>query len=79
MIEIRKRISIDEMKSGHFTDAVEVLELVNSKQMPELAPLGTSCPDHFLRTKIKPLILPHDADAAAIYRLIASYRKDYAD
>jgi rhamnulose-1-phosphate aldolase/alcohol dehydrogenase len=79
MIEIRKRISIDEMKSGHFTDAVEVLEFVNSKQMPELAPLGTSCPDHFLRTKIKPLILPHDADAAAIDRLIASYRKDYAD
>ena len=78
MIEIRKRISGDEMKSGHFTDAPEVLEFVNSRQMPELAPLGTSCPDHFLRTKIKPLILPLDADAAAIDQLIAGYRKDYA-
>jgi rhamnulose-1-phosphate aldolase/alcohol dehydrogenase len=78
MIEIRKRISGEEMKSGHFTDAPEVLEFVNSKQMAELAPLGTSCPDHFLRTKIKPLIVPHDAEAAAIDELIAGYRKDYA-
>jgi rhamnulose-1-phosphate aldolase/alcohol dehydrogenase len=78
MVEIRSRISGDEMKSGHFTDSPEVLEFVNSKQMPELAPLGTSCPDHFLRTKIKPLIVPHDADAAAIDALIAGYRKDYA-
>jgi rhamnulose-1-phosphate aldolase/alcohol dehydrogenase len=78
MIEIRKRISAEEMKTGHFTDAPEVLEFVNSKQMAELAPLGTSCPDHFLRTKIKPLIVPHDADAATIDALIAGYRKDYA-
>jgi rhamnulose-1-phosphate aldolase/alcohol dehydrogenase len=78
MVEIRSRISGDEMKSGHFTDAPEVLEFVNSKQMSELAPLGTSCPDHFLRTKIKPLIVPHDADAAAIDALITGYRKDYA-
>lgn len=78
LTEIRTHISTEEMKLGHFTDAPEVLEFVNSKQMPELAPLGTSCPDHFLRTKIKPLIVPHDADPAAIDELIAGYRKDYA-
>jgi rhamnulose-1-phosphate aldolase/alcohol dehydrogenase len=78
MPEIRGRISSDEMKAGHFTDAPEVLEFVNSKQMAELAPLGTSCPDHFLRTKIKPLIVPHNSDGAAIEVLIAGYRKDYS-
>ncbi len=75
--EIRGRISTGEMKAGHFTDAPEVLEFLNSKQMAALAPLGTSCPDHFLRTKIKPLIIPHDADGAMLDRLIAEYRKDY--
>ncbi len=76
--EIRGRISKEDKKSGHFTDAPEVLEFVNSNQLVELAPLGTSCPDHFLRTKIKPLIVPHDADAATLVSLIEGYRKDYA-
>ncbi len=76
--EIRGRISQSEMKAGHFTDAPEVLEFVNSNQLAELAPLGTSCPDHFLRTKIKPLTVPHDADAAKLEGLIEGYRKDYA-
>jgi rhamnulose-1-phosphate aldolase/alcohol dehydrogenase len=78
MQDIRGRISSDENKIGHFTDAPEVLEFVNSKQLAELAPLGTSCPDHFLRTKIKPLIVPHDADAAQVSMLLESYRADYA-
>lgn len=78
MPDIRGRISKVEMKAGHFTDVPEVLEFVNSKQHDELAPLGTSCPDHFLRTKIKPLIVPHDADGAALDTLIEGYRKDYA-
>ncbi len=78
MPEIRGRISKQEMKAGHFTDAPEVLEFVNSRQMAELAPLGTSCPDHFLRTKIKPLIVPHNADAATLDGLIEGYAKDYA-
>jgi rhamnulose-1-phosphate aldolase/alcohol dehydrogenase len=78
MPEIRGRISKHEMKAGHFTDAPEVLEFVNSKQMEELVPLGTSCPDHFLRTKIKPLIVPADADSATLDRLIEAYRNDYA-
>lgn len=75
---IRGRISKSEMKAGHFTDAPEVLEFVNSNALESLAPLGTSCPDHFLRTKIKPLIVPADADAATLDALIASYRADYA-
>jgi rhamnulose-1-phosphate aldolase/alcohol dehydrogenase len=78
MPEIRGRISKNEMKIGHFTDAPEVLEFVNSEALPELAPLGTSCPDHFLRTKIRPLIVPQDADGAALDKLIEAYRADYA-
>lgn len=42
---------------GHFTDDKRVLEFINSKDLKRLAPLGTSCPDHFLRTKIQPLVL----------------------
>lgn len=75
---IRGRISTAELKAGHFTDAPEVLEFVNSHALASLAPLGTSCPDHFLRTKIKPLIVPADADAATLDALIAGYRADYA-
>ncbi len=78
MPDIRGRISKSEMKTGHFTDAPEVLEFVNSKALEQLAPLGTSCPDHFLRTKIKPLIVPKDADGAGLDALIEGYRKDYA-
>jgi rhamnulose-1-phosphate aldolase/alcohol dehydrogenase len=78
MPDIRGRISKGEHKAGHFTDAPEVLEFVNSKQLGALAPLGTSCPDHFLRTKIKPLIVPHDAEGAVLDALLDGYRKDYA-
>ena len=78
MPDIRGRISGDEIKAGHFADAPEVLEFVNSQQLAELAPRGTSCPDHFLRTKIKPLIVPHDADVEKIEALLQQYRKDYA-
>ncbi|MBL8907819.1 MAG: bifunctional rhamnulose-1-phosphate aldolase/short-chain dehydrogenase [Rhizobiales bacterium] len=76
--EIRGRIARDEFKVGHFTDSPEVLEFVNSNQLTELAPLGTSCPDHFLRTKIRPLVVPADASSADLGRLIEAYRKDYA-
>lgn len=47
---------------GHFTDDDRVLEFINSKDLNKLAPLGTSCPDHFLRTKIRPLVLDMPAD-----------------
>ncbi len=78
MPDIRGRISKEEYKVGHFTDAPEVLEFVNSKQLESLAPLGTSCPDHFLRTKIRPLIIPHDADGAKLDQLLQDYRDGYA-
>jgi rhamnulose-1-phosphate aldolase/alcohol dehydrogenase len=47
---------------GHFTDDERVLEFINSNDLTKLAPMGTSCPDHFLRTKISPLILPLSMD-----------------
>jgi rhamnulose-1-phosphate aldolase/alcohol dehydrogenase len=75
---IRGRIGGAEAKSGHFTDAPEVLEFVNSNALDRLAPMGTSCPDHFLRTKIKPLVVPADADGPALDALLAGYRADYA-
>lgn len=85
MPEIRGRISKDERKIGHFTDAPEVLEFVNSQALDALAPLGTSCPDHFLRTKIRPLVLPFDPKRDNLDEVIAgldgtleTYRKDYA-
>ena len=82
---IRGKISADERKIGHFTDAAEVLEFVNSSALTKLAPLGTSCPDHFLRTKIRPLLLPYDPARdnldeviAGLDDVLAAYRRDYA-
>jgi rhamnulose-1-phosphate aldolase/alcohol dehydrogenase len=82
---IRGKISKDERKVGHFTDAPEVLEFVNSNALAKLAPLGTSCPDHFLRTKIRPLVLDFDpaadnldAVATSLDEKLEAYRKDYA-
>ena len=81
---IRGKISADERKIGHLIDAPEVLEFVNSNALTTLAPLGTSCPDHFLRTKIRPLVLPYDPDRdnldeviAGLDDLLAAYRRDY--
>jgi rhamnulose-1-phosphate aldolase/alcohol dehydrogenase len=82
---IRKRISAGERKIGHFTDAAPVLEFVNSRDLKPLAALGTSCPDHFLRTKIRPLVLPFDPASrnldevlASLDQALADYRADYA-
>jgi rhamnulose-1-phosphate aldolase/alcohol dehydrogenase len=82
---IRGKISRDERKVGHFTDAPEVLEFVNSRALDTLAPLGTSCPDHFLRTKIRPLVLPYDpqadnldAIAESLDARLEAYRADYS-
>ncbi len=60
---LRGLCSSQESQVGHFTDDERVLEFVNSHDLARLAPLGTSCPDHFLRTKIQPLVLELDADA----------------
>lgn len=72
---------------GHFTDDERVLEFANSHDLERLAPLGTSCPDHFLRTKIRPLVLdlPKDADLtdtsalkARLQPAFEAYRQMYA-
>jgi len=75
MPEIRGLIGAEEKKVGHFDDSPEVLEFVNSTRLEELAALGTSCPDHFLRTKIRPLVLP--ADATDLPARLAEYRAGY--
>jgi rhamnulose-1-phosphate aldolase/alcohol dehydrogenase len=73
---------------GHFTDDERVLEFINSNDLERLGPLGTSCPDHFLRTKISPLILTlkPDEDISDVKELKAKllpafeqYRKMYSD
>ncbi len=73
---------------GHFTDDDRVLQFINSNDLDKLAPMGTSCPDHFLRTKISPLVLslsPND-DLTDVKQLkekltpaFEAYRKMYAD
>src|SRR5579872_6995076 len=85
MPKIRGLISEDSHKLGHFDDSAAVLEFVNSKNLRPLAALGTSCPDHFLRTKIRPLVLPFDPTVRNLDAVIASldkdlggYRADYA-
>ncbi|WP_394248950.1 bifunctional aldolase/short-chain dehydrogenase [Arthrobacter pityocampae] len=81
---IRGLASTDRAQVGHFTDDPRVLEFLASTGHPRLGALGTSCPDHFLRTKIKPLILdlPADADVERclerLRELHAEYRADYA-
>jgi rhamnulose-1-phosphate aldolase/alcohol dehydrogenase len=84
MPKIRGLISEDSHKLGHFDDSAAVLEFVNSKDLRPLAALGTSCPDHFLRTKIRPLVIEFDpanpdvdAVIAKIPEDIAAYRVDY--
>ena len=73
---------------GHFTDDERVLEFINSNDLGRLAPMGTSCPDHFLRTKISPLVLnlspgedPDDANKIKekMAPLFEGYRKMYAE
>jgi len=54
---LRGFCSRETLMIGHFTDDSRVLEFINSKDQKRLAPMGTSCPDHFLRTKISPLVL----------------------
>ncbi|RWA70424.1 MAG: bifunctional rhamnulose-1-phosphate aldolase/short-chain dehydrogenase [Mesorhizobium sp.] len=84
MPRIRGLISEKSHKLGHFDDQPAVLEFVNSRDLRPLAALGTSCPDHFLRTKIRPLVIefdPKNPDVdAVIDRLaddIAAYRVGY--
>ncbi|MFE7629242.1 bifunctional aldolase/short-chain dehydrogenase [Kocuria sp. NPDC057446] len=80
---IRGLASHDRPQVGHFTDDARVLEFLAAAEHPRLAALGTSCPDHFLRTKVKPLVLDLHAGApveecvARLQELHEAYRADY--
>ncbi|MDR6686893.1 rhamnulose-1-phosphate aldolase [Arthrobacter sp. 1088] len=80
---IRGLASTDKPQLGHFSDDAVVLEFLESAEHPRLGALGTSCPDHFLRTKVKPLVLDLPADAPLeqavdrLKELHADYREDY--
>ena len=84
MPAIRGMISKDHHMLGHFDDQPAVLEFVNSAKLAPLAALGTSCPDHFLRTKICPLVVAFDpakpdvdAVLAALPAQVEAYRQGY--
>jgi rhamnulose-1-phosphate aldolase/alcohol dehydrogenase len=81
MPAIRGRIATGKPKVGHFNDSPAVLEFVCAKDLKTLAELGTSCPDHFLRTKIRPLVLGFDGDIektmASLDTALTAYRAEY--
>ncbi len=83
MPTIRSIASADRPQVGHFTDDDAVLDFLAHGEHPRLAGLGTSCPDHFLRTKVKPLVLDLPADASVedsvkrLRELHETYRTDY--
>jgi len=80
---IRGLASTDKPQLGHFTDHPAVLEFTVSEKLQALAALGTSCPDHFLRTKVRPLVVdlppdtPLDTVVARLADLHEAYRADY--
>ena len=80
---LRSIASHDKPMVGHFTDVDVVLDFLASAEHPRLAELGTSCPDHFLRTKVKPLVLDLPASASLedsitrLTQLHEAYRADY--
>ncbi|GGY75094.1 bifunctional aldolase/short-chain dehydrogenase [Streptomyces anulatus] len=81
---IRALASQDRPQVGHFTDTEVVLDFVSRAEHPRLAALGTSCPDHFLRTKVAPLVLdlpptaPLDTTVRRLKELHMAYREQYA-
>lgn len=85
---LRGLCSSEQRMIGHFTDSDVVLQYINSHDLESLAPMGTSCPDHFLRTKIQPLVLKLDKnqdliDKDAVKALLIpefqTYRQEYKD
>ncbi|MET0480800.1 MAG: bifunctional rhamnulose-1-phosphate aldolase/short-chain dehydrogenase, partial [Mycetocola sp.] len=80
---LRGLVSTDKPQVGHFTDDPAVLDFLASAEHPRLAALGTSCPDHFLRTKVKPLLVDLPASASVeetierLRTLHEEYRADY--
>ncbi|BAB52106.1 bifunctional rhamnulose-1-phosphate aldolase/short-chain dehydrogenase [Mesorhizobium japonicum] len=79
MPKIRGLISERSHKLGHFDDSAAVLEFVNSRDLRPLAALGTSCPDHFLRTKIRPLVIEFDPAKPDVDAVIARLADDIAE
>ncbi|GAA4299774.1 bifunctional rhamnulose-1-phosphate aldolase/short-chain dehydrogenase [Klenkia terrae] len=81
---LRGLASTDKPQVGHLTDADVVLDFLASAEHPRLAALGTSCPDHFLRTKVRPMVLdlpptaPLEQVTARLRELHEAYRADYA-
>ena len=85
---LRGLCSSESRMIGHFSDTDVVMEFINSNDLDRLAPMGTSCPDHFLRTKIQPLVLKLDkeedlSDSATILKKLepefVAYRQEYVD
>jgi rhamnulose-1-phosphate aldolase/alcohol dehydrogenase len=80
---IRGLASTDKPQVGHYTDSDVVLEFVSREKLAPLAALGTSCPDHFLRTKVRPLVVdlpgtaPLEDVVGRLRELHAAYREDY--
>lgn len=80
---LRGLVSTDRRQVGHFTDSEVVLDFLAHREHPRLAALGTSCPDHFLRTKVRPMVLdlpptaPLDEVVERLRELHAEYREDY--
>jgi rhamnulose-1-phosphate aldolase/alcohol dehydrogenase len=81
---VRGLASTDKPQVGHFTDSDVVLEFLAREEMARLAALGTSCPDHFLRTKVRPLVVdlpttaPLDEVVQRLRELHEQYRAEYA-
>ncbi|MBX3314207.1 MAG: bifunctional aldolase/short-chain dehydrogenase [Actinobacteria bacterium] len=75
---LRGVASRDHRMVGHFTDTDVVLDFVAREELERLVELGTSCPDHFLRTKVKPLVVPADVTDDELAALHDAYRADYA-
>jgi rhamnulose-1-phosphate aldolase/alcohol dehydrogenase len=80
---IRGLASTDKPQLGHYSDHPAVMEFAGSEKLARLAALGTSCPDHFLRTKVRPMVLdlppdaPLDDVVARLRELHTAYRADY--
>lgn len=84
MPQLRGKLSAQVRKIGHYNASAEVMQFVNSKKARELAALGTSCPDHFLRTKIRPLFIDFNPEAETatevigkLDSLLQKYCRDY--
>jgi rhamnose utilization protein RhaD (predicted bifunctional aldolase and dehydrogenase)/NAD(P)-dependent dehydrogenase (short-subunit alcohol dehydrogenase family) len=82
---LRGQVSAEKRMIGSYSELPEILEFVNSADAEQLAYLGTSCPDHFIRTKIRPMHVPWQPDSGidelkkAIAARIAIYRTEYAE